>query len=453
MDPGIKLEAQMAENKNDINFDNSLISHVAETEAYGGEENTFAWSPSSHRKGLPQQPQPVQKNTTKSTFSYHPVTSFKKDEEVQNMPAVETLQKQEKPEIPTASSSLHRPIQKQQSSSYELPEDPFSGRNKNFSGYNFSGKDLRGADFSGANLSGADFSGANLAGANFENADLSDSVMSGAILTDANFNKAKMYNVLLHNADIEGALLLEANFDDLTIEELQELIEFLAVNFPQKIKLSKLNLALLDLTKIALKNLDLRGVDFTGVDFTGINIMELDLSECIITPEQIAQALGRVPTPLELRSILAPQKKKGKSFSGIDMTELFFNGHKEFGVWNTTKDKGISIESLLKTGKKVYSAIAPKPQIKDSEVLEKFNEAQHQSQQHEAAEKEQQTENLRRAIEENKRAVLEQMKLEREQNQAKEQEKQQQIEQVQEKPRERPRINPNLLQRGGHERS
>ena len=58
----------------------------------------------------------------------------------------------------------------------------------------------------------------------------------------------------------------------------------------------------------------MKGVDFTGMDFTGVNIMELDLSECIITPEQIAQALGRIPSVDELKKILAPKKKKMKSF-------------------------------------------------------------------------------------------------------------------------------------------
>jgi len=441
------FEAQMADNKNDTDFGRNLISQIADIETADQNENNFAWSHSS----MKQQRRPQPKKSTKETgFSYHPVTSFKREETPQPEPRQQrTLAPNNRDYI--KSSTMDRPKTVEKTLEQKNIQDAFNAGKKDFSCYNFSGKDLRGMDFSGANLCGADFSGAILTGANFENADLSDCIMSGATLVDVNFHKAKMHNVLLHNADIAGAFLLEADLDNLTIEELQELVEFLAVNFPQKIRLTRLNLALLDLSKIPLKNLDLRGVDFTGVDFTGINIFELDLSECIITPQQIAQALGRIPTPLELRKILAPKKKKGKSFSGIDMTGLFFN-NKEFGVWNTINDKGISIEKLLNTGKRVYSAIAPKPQVKDSDVLEKFSKSQHQTQQREAEQREHQNEGLRRAIEENKRAVLEQMRLEKEHETLKEQEKELPSKEI-EKHQERPKINPNLMQRGSHERS
>ena len=79
--------------------------------------------------------------------------------------------------------------------------------------------------------------------------------------------------------------------DELAIEELQALVEYLAVYYPHKLNLRRINLSLLDLKRIDLRQVSLRGVDFTGLDFTGVNIMELDLSECIITPQQIAQAL------------------------------------------------------------------------------------------------------------------------------------------------------------------
>ena len=81
--------------------------------------------------------------------------------------------------------------------------------------------------------------------------------------------------------------------------------------------MAKMNLTMLNLAKIDLKNVNLRGVDFTGVDFTGVNIIGLNLSECIITPQQIAQALGHVPNRAELAQLLTPRKKDAKSKSAV----------------------------------------------------------------------------------------------------------------------------------------
>ena len=158
--------------------------------------------------------------------------------------------------------------------------------------------------------------------------------------------------------------------DNIALDELQALIEYMAKYYPHKLNLSKINLTLLDISKINLKDVNLRGVDFTGVDFTGVNIMELDLSECIITPEQIAQALGRTPSPEEMKKILAPKKKKSKNFNGVDMTEIFLGNGKAFGVLDTINHKGISIESLLNAGKKVFRRGAEKPPVKEEELIE-----------------------------------------------------------------------------------
>ena len=184
--------------------------------------------------------------------------------------------------------------------------------------------------------------------------------------------------------------------NEISLQELQELVEYLAQYYPHKLNLSRINLTLLDLKKIDLSRVNLRGVDFTGIDFTGINIMELDLSECIITPEQIAQALGRVPTALELKKILAPKKKKQQGFQGIDMTGLFLDDGKEFGVLDVSGfDKGVDIDKILKFGKKVFQHKEKAP-VKDEQALEYIREQNRVNK-----------EELRNVIEERKRRVLE----------------------------------------------
>lgn len=249
--------------------------------------------------------------------------------------------------------------------------------NENLENASFSVSNLTGVDFSGANLRGVDFSGANLTDADLSGADLSGAVLSGSVLVRTNFTGAKLNGVKLTEAYLEDAIMLGIEIDELGIEELQQLIEYMAKYYPHKLNLAKLNLTLLDLKKIDLTKVSLRGVDFTGVDFTGINIMELDLSECIITPQQIAQAIGHVPNKEELAKIMAPKKKKAKGFEGVDVTELFLDDGRELGILDFTKDKGISIETLmkvtkldriLKTGKKVYRD-AEKPEPKDVEAL------------------------------------------------------------------------------------
>ena len=272
--------------------------------------------------------------------------------------------------------------------------------NENLQNASFSVANLTGVDFSGADLRGVDFSGANLTDANLSGANLSGAILSGAVLHRTNFTGAKLNGVKFSEADLEDAILLDIEIDALGIEELQELIEYIAKYYPHKLNLSKLNLTLLNLQRIDLSKVNLRGVDFTGCDFTGVNIMELDLSECIITPQQIAQALGRVPGKEELAKILAPKKKKQKGFDGIDMNSLFLGDGKEFGVWDVVHDKGISIESLLKAGKKVFRRGAEKPQVKDEEALKNIkSEHELQVKSH--------NEELRKVIEERKRKELE----------------------------------------------
>ena len=270
--------------------------------------------------------------------------------------------------------------------------------NENLKGANFSVANLTRVDFSGADLRGVDFSGANLTDANLSGADLSGAILSGTVLHHTNFTKAKMHGVKLVDADLEDAILLDIDIDAIGLEELQSLIEYLAKYYPHKLNLRKLNLTMLNLAAIDLSRLDLRGVDFTGVDFTGVNIVGLDLSECIITPQQIAQALGREPGKEELARILAPKKKKDKGYDGVDMTELFLGNGKEFGVLDFQKDKGISIETLLKVGKKVFGK-AEKPEIKDKKALEEAKSEQDmQAKSH--------NEELRKIIEERKQKEL-----------------------------------------------
>lgn len=273
--------------------------------------------------------------------------------------------------------------------------------NENLENANFSVANLKGVDFSGANLKGVDFSGADLSGADLRGADLSGAVLSGARLVGADLTGAKLNKVKLVDLDIQDAVLLDIEIDELGLQELQELVEYLAKYYPHKLNLSRLNLQLLDLKKIDLKNLNLRGIDFTGVDFTGINIMELDLSECIITPQQIAQALGRVPSPEEMKMLLAPKKKNmGKGKGGIDMTALFQDDGREFGTWDAIHQEGISIKKILDAGKQVFRRDVKRPQVKDSRILEEVKSAQQKT-------ADANKEALRRQIEEHKRQELE----------------------------------------------
>lgn len=270
---------------------------------------------------------------------------------------------------------------------------------ENLQNANFSVANLTGVDFSGADLRGVDFSGANLTDANLSGADLSGAVLSGSVLRRTNFSGAKLNGVKLQEADLEDAILLGVEIDELGIEELQALVEYLAKYYPHKLNLAKMNLTLLNLAQIDLSKVNLRGVDFSGCDFTGVNIMELDLSECIITPEQIAQALGRVPGKDELAKIMAPKKKQDKKFEGVDISSIFLGDGKEFGVWDVVHDKGISIDSLLKTGKKVFRRGAEKPPVKDGDALKNIKSEQElKAKSH--------NEELRKVIEERKRRTL-----------------------------------------------
>lgn len=276
-----------------------------------------------------------------------------------------------------------------------LENGHFAGENLHDA--NFSVSNLTNVDFSNADLRGVDFSGANLTGANLSGADLSGAILAGSVLHQTNFTGAKMHGVKLVDADLEDAILLDIDIDNIGLDELQNLIEYIAKYYPHKLNLRKINLTLLNLANIDLRGVDLRGVDFTGVDFTGVNIAELDLSECIITPQQIAQALGRVPSREELARILAPKKKK-KNWKAFDLTKLFLDDGKPFGYWDATKDKGISIEELLKLGKKIFGK-GKKPGVKDEDALADVkNQQEIQAKSH--------NEELRKIIEERKQKEL-----------------------------------------------
>ena len=271
--------------------------------------------------------------------------------------------------------------------------DNISGRRKglangeyhvgeNMMGADYSGQDLSRADFSAANLQdanfsgatliGADFTGADLSGADLSNADLTDSIFAGATLKGTNFTGANMEGVILRDADIEDAILIDIRMDELAIEELQALVEYLAIYYPHKLNLTRINLSLLDLKRIDLSQVNLKGVDFTGLDFTGVNIMELDLSECIITPEQIAQALGRVPDAEELKKILAPKKKKKAKGFYIDFSEFLSNGH--FTGWIDLTKGSISTDKLVSAFLKAKAFLTGKQEEKDDVIFEKAKE-------------------------------------------------------------------------------
>lgn len=321
--------------------------------------------------------------------------------------------------------------------------------NENFENANFSVANLKGIDLSGANLKGVDFSGADLSEANLSGANLSGAILANSVLRHTNFTGAIMNGVILTDADLDNAILLDIKIDAIGLEDLQELIEYLAKYAPHKLNLAKINLTMLNLAKIDLKNVNLRGVDFTGCDFTGVNIMELDLSECIITPQQIAQAMGHVPNAEELRRIMAPKAKpKAANSQGIDLTDLFMDNGKEAGVWETSKDQGIStkkIVDMIRAGHKVYRRVVKRPEGKPMEDVAKKLEDKKEAQ---AA-----SEDLKKVLEDNKRALIEKRKQEElEARRQKKQELEQALNQGAEpekvvETQEKPKVNPRVAER------
>ncbi len=259
---------------------------------------------------------------------------------------------------------------------------------------NFDEQDLSGHDFSNQDLSGASFKGTNLSGADF----------SGATLKDANFTGANLCGVKLKEADIENAIMLGIKIDDIGLEELQALIEYLAKYYPHKLNFMHINLTLLDLRRIDLSKVNLRGVDFTGCDMTGVNVLGLDLSSCIISPEQIRQALGRPPQAFELQQMFNPKnnKKSGLDRFMAQMSTFFEDDGREWGVWDATRDKGVAIESLMKFGKKVFKTLSGKPEPD----LEAMNYNIQKNMDDRIKEK---NDDKKRIIEEKKREVLEKM--------------------------------------------
>ena len=319
-----------------------------------------------------------------------------KFEQEQNSVAWREVAKTPSENNPSSSQTLWTPqiAEKIDFHTKNLENGNFAG--ENLENANFSAANLKNINLAGANLRGIDFSGADLSGANLEGADLTGANLAGAKLIGANLKRVKLREATLTGADLTDAVFLEIDIDNLTLEELQELVEYLATYYPHKLNLNKFDLKLLDLKRIDLTQVSLRGVDFTGVDFTGINILELDLSECIITPEQIAQALGRQPSPEELKKILAPKPKtkKGKAFF-IDMTNFFFDNGIPSGVWLTRRGRAVSFDEIFSAVKRFTNAFKRdekphfKPQAKKSEPEKSSND------------------DLRRVIEENKKNTLE----------------------------------------------
>lgn len=264
---------------------------------------------------------------------------------------------------------------------------------ENFENADFSGSNMQESSFQNANMQNANFTGADLSGADFSGANLDGAIFVGAQLIGTNFTGAHMHGVKFQNANLQDAILLDADLDNLSIEELQELVEYLAKYYPHKLNLTRLNLTLLDLKRIDLTQVNLRGVDFTGCDFTGVNIYELDLSECVISPAQIEQAIGHVPTALELKKILAPKnKKKPQKMKGIDFEDFFTGGNKSFDLDTTRME--IDINAIGKKGKEIFKSFKRKDS--DDKIMEKFGK-----------EKESNIDELRKTIEQHKREVLE----------------------------------------------
>lgn len=268
---------------------------------------------------------------------------------------------------------------------------------------NFSSADLKEVDFKNADLEGANFTAADLSGADLSGANLNNAVFTSAKLRGTNFTGAKMNGVTLVDADIQDAILLNVEMDQIALDELQALIEYLAVYYPHKLNLTRINLTMLDFSRIDLSMVNLRGVDFTGVDFTGVNIFEWDLSECIISPEQIAQALGRMPTPKELKQILAPKNRKKRKLRGIDFAS-FFDGRGTAGVWDLAKHPGITVSDLLRMSRSIYRAVIQKPELKDEQILDNFRSIREDKQDEISK---QHNEEVRKVLEERKRAVRE----------------------------------------------
>ena len=121
----------------------------------------------------------------------------------------------------------------------------FSG--ENLSNANFSGSNLKEVNLSKANLQNVDFTGADLSGADLSGANLDGAIFTGAKLIGTNFTGAHMHGVKLVDADLQDAILLDADLDNISLEELQELIEYLAKYYPHKLNLRRLNLTMLDL--------------------------------------------------------------------------------------------------------------------------------------------------------------------------------------------------------------
>ena len=257
------------------------------------------------------------------------------------------------------------------SSDYHAGQD-LSGMNyagQDLANKDFSAANLQDANFQNANLNGADFTGADLSGADLSGADLTDAIFAGAKLKGTNFTGANMEGVILRDADIEDAILIDIRMDELAIEELQALVEYLAIYYPHKLNLTRINLSLLDLRRIDFSQVNLKGVDFRGMDFTGVNIWDMDLSECIITPDQIAQALGRVPTAEEMRRLMAPKRRKKAKRFYIDFSDFLSN--KGLKGWIDLTKYSISTDDLVKGFLKIFRAVVKEPEDKDEIIFEK----------------------------------------------------------------------------------
>ena len=406
-------------------FDFSSSKHSYPPKKVSDTAMTYSWRAVSNQEKIPQE-EKAETQTSVEKSSQQMVSSSQKQAPIK-------ATKLRPSQISIAEAALEDKM-------FKIPEENASA-NKEFSGQvlagknfakadltnaNFSAADLTQADFSGAMLRDADFSGANMTDVNLSQADLTGAVLSGANLLRANFTGAKLNGVTLTEANLEEAILLGVEIDELGIEELQALVEYMAIYYPHKLNLTKLNLTLLDLTKIDLTKVSLRGVDFTGCSMRGVNLWELDLSECIISPAQIAEALGHPPSPQELAKLLAPKTPKKKKSNGIDLQDLFYDNGKEFGVWDVTKEKGLDIGKLVESGMKLFRKAAgkPKPPLEGEEIVAHIKEEKLRQNEDKARNEELKERIMQRKEEERKKLAAKKHEFQSEVVQEKESEKQ-----------------------------
>ena len=135
----------------------------------------------------------------------------------------------------------------------------------------------------------------------------------------------------------------------------------------------------------------------------------MDLSECIISPAQIEQALGHQPTMEEMKKLMAPKSGKAKNKrGGFDFEEFLRGGRSRLDF--DARGASVDTKELIESGKKLYKELTQKEEKKET--------------------KEDNTEEVRKSIEQYKREVLEQRKEQQEQQEKTIEQRREQIEET-----------------------